>query len=88
MRVDFLKSFSKDLDSINQKSTRDAIVKSITLIEKAESIWEIPHIKKLSGHRNAYRIRLGDYRIGIFVEENIVQFAHVLHRKEIYKMFP
>ncbi|MGH2412635.1 MAG: type II toxin-antitoxin system RelE family toxin, partial [Microcystaceae cyanobacterium] len=36
----------------------------------------------------AYRIRLGDYRIGLFIEGKTVTFARVLHRKEIYRYFP
>lgn len=35
-----------------------------------------------------YRIRIGDYRIGIFVEGKTVEFARVVHRKDIYQQFP
>ncbi|WP_374754821.1 type II toxin-antitoxin system RelE family toxin [Dyadobacter psychrophilus] len=44
--------------------------------------------KKLKGFSNAYRIRIGDYRVGIFVENNIVELARIAHRKDIYKVFP
>jgi mRNA interferase RelE/StbE len=49
---------------------------------------EIKNVKKLKGFSNAYRIRIGDYRIGVTFENNIVKFARVAHRKEIYKIFP
>jgi mRNA interferase RelE/StbE len=88
MHVEFLKTFSNDLDSLSQKSIKESVAKIITLVERAENIWEIPHVIKLKGHKHAYRIRLGDYRIGIFVEGNTVEFARVLHRSAIYKMFP
>jgi mRNA interferase RelE/StbE len=49
---------------------------------------DIPNIKKLRGHSSAYRIKLGDYRIGLFIEENTVIFAAFEHRKDIYNKFP
>jgi mRNA interferase RelE/StbE len=45
-------------------------------------------IKKLSGFPDAYRIRSGNYRIGMFLEGDKVIFARVAHRKDIYKIFP
>ncbi len=36
----------------------------------------------------AYRIKIGDYRIGIFVESKVVEMARFVHRKDIYKVFP
>ena len=45
-------------------------------------------LKKLSGTKNSYRIRLGNYRIGIIWEDNIVTFAAFDHRADIYKYFP
>ena len=61
------------------------------LIEKIESVQnlsQIPNTKKLKGHKSAYRIRLGDYRVGLFLEGSKVIFARILHRKDIYKLFP
>jgi mRNA interferase RelE/StbE len=60
----------------------------IELTQSAETLAEIPNLKKLQGFKSAYRIRIGDYRIGIFIDGNTIQFARVLNRKEIYKYFP
>ncbi len=49
---------------------------------------EIRNVKKLKGFRSAYRVRVGDYRIGVFVDGNYVDFVRVLHRREIYRFFP
>ena len=57
-------------------------------LENAEKLQFIPNTKKLKGHKTAYRIRFGDYRVGLFSEKNIVQLAGILHRKDIYKFFP
>jgi mRNA interferase RelE/StbE len=46
--------------------------------------------QKLSGYQAYYKIRVGDYRIGlrIDVQAETVEFQRVLHRREIYRKFP
>ena len=48
-------------------------------------IWSF---SKLSGHDAYYRIRVGDYRIGVEVAEDVIIFVRILHRKDIYRYFP
>lgn len=88
MVVEFLARFSKDLDSISQQNIRQQLSRIILHVESISSIKEIHNLKKLSGFKNAYRIRIGDYRLGLFIEGNKVQFARIAHRKDIYKLFP
>ena len=88
MKVEFLSKFSKDIDQINQKSVKRNLIKLIELMESADNLQKIPNIKKLAGHHSAYRVRIGDYRVGFFFERGIVIFARVLNRKDIYKLFP
>jgi len=66
MKTGFLKKFYKDLDKITMQNVRSSIADTIENIEFASNIGEIKNIKKLSGFRNAYRIKIGDYRIGVF----------------------
>lgn len=44
-------------------------------------------VKKLKGKENAYRIRVGDYRViyDIFDDVLVVNVVEVGHRKNIYK---
>ena len=88
MRVEFLEKFNKDLGKISSDVTRQSIRRLILRVEGARLLTDIPQVKKLSGFKSAYRIRLGDYRVGIFVEGDLVQFARVAHRKDIYRLFP
>jgi mRNA interferase RelE/StbE len=88
MKIEFLSKFNQDLNKIHLKSVRNSLLKVIELTQSAETLAEIPNLKKLQGFKSAYRIRIGDYRIGIFIEGNTIQFARVLNRKEIYKYFP
>ena len=88
MEVIFLKKFSKDLDKIKQPKDFKSIAAVIELVKSIEIIEEVPGVKKLTGFEDAFRIRSGNYRIGVFVEGNLIQFARVAHRKDIYKIFP
>lgn len=88
MKIVFLSKFYKDLDKIKDKNTRERLMKIISEIETADTLFEINNIKKLSGDKISYRIRLGDYRLGIFYENNTVELVRFVHRKDIYKVFP
>ncbi len=88
MQVEFLSKFSKDIDQISVASVKTNLSKLILLMESEENLNNIPHIKKLVGHKSAYRVRLGDYRVGLFYEDKKVIFARAIHRKDIYKVFP
>jgi len=88
MQVEFLSKFNRDLDRIHHQSVRKSIIKVISEVKVARTLNEVSNVKKLKGFRSAFRIRLGEYRIGIFVEGQTVEFARILHRKEIYRYFP
>jgi len=84
----FLSRFYKDLDRIGDKYIKERLLKIIEEVESANRIYEIKNIKKLVGDKISYRIRLADYRIGLYYENNTIEFARIVHRKDIYKVFP
>ncbi|NPV00632.1 MAG: type II toxin-antitoxin system RelE/ParE family toxin [Brevinematales bacterium] len=45
------------------------------------------HVKKLVNKNNEYRLRVGDYRVLFFIEEEdkAIKISRVLHRKDAYK---
>lgn len=88
MKVEFLKSFSKDLDGLKNKTAKNALIRVIELMETSDSLDKIPNTKKLKGHKSAYRIRVGDFRIGFFFENSTIILARFVDRKDIYKLFP
>lgn len=89
MRVEYLPSFIKDLKSL-KSSPVYLRIKTLTFdqIPTYDGLERIRHLKKLKEEDNAYRIRVGDYRIGFFFENETIKFARVRHRKEIYRVFP
>ncbi len=88
MHVVFLEKFSKDLDKIKDKKTRRAVKNAIFKLETAESVNLITGLKRLKGEKDAYRLRIGDYRIGMYIQSNTVELARIAHRKDIYDIFP
>ncbi len=48
----------------------------------------IPKLEKIIGFKNYYRIKVRNFRIGIKIENNVLSFMRVFHRKDIYKYFP
>ncbi|MBD2516308.1 type II toxin-antitoxin system RelE/ParE family toxin [Nostoc sp. FACHB-973] len=88
MNIEFRKSFEKDLNNIRDEALLKKIKMVIEEVEKAVNLADISNIKKLQGDGNYYRIRIGDYRVGIAVSESAVLFVRVLHRKDVYRYFP
>lgn len=88
MNIEFRKSFEKDLLKILDADLFTRIQEIIEQVEKAEKLSEVTNVKKLKGEVDYYRIRLGDYRLGIKVNDGVVSFVRILHRKEIYRYFP
>lgn len=88
MKVEFLAKFLKDLDKLSSQAVKNDVLAAIQNIEQAHKTTDIQNLKKLKGSKIAYRVRIGDYRIGLFIENNTVEFARVVHRKDIYKLFP
>lgn len=88
MEVVFLKSFLKDIEKIKDASIKFKLKQLILSVEAAASLQDIKQLRKLKGYAIAYRIRLGDYRVGIFYENDEVQFVRLVKRNDIYKLFP
>jgi mRNA interferase RelE/StbE len=88
MRVGFRQSFAKDMDGVKDKSLLQRVKAAIEAVEKAESISQIRGLKKLKGGGNYYRLRIGDFRIGLAVEAGKVIFVRFINRKDMYRYFP
>ncbi len=88
MTISIRKSFENDVRHIHDKKLLSSIERIITHIESANSLHLIANLKKLKGYKHYYRIRIGDYRIGLSIEQNEIVFVRFMHRKDIYKNFP
>ena len=88
MRVEFKKPFLKDLKKLKDKQLKELIFDCIVQVEAVQHLGQIRNLKKLTGYDDYFRIRIGDYRIGLKIENEIVYFVVFEHRKDIYKEFP
>jgi mRNA interferase RelE/StbE len=88
VKTGFRSSFIKDLKSIKSRTVLESLAKLIENVEVAQDLRRIPEVKKLKAKGNYYRIRLGNYRVGISLDKDEVTFVRCLDRKEIYRYFP
>ena len=88
MKVKFEKSFHRDLKKIKNKTILEKVKETIEIFENIEDIREFRgDLKKLTSGSNQWRIKIGDYRIGVEIKKDTVIFVRILHRKDIYKYF-
>jgi mRNA interferase RelE/StbE len=89
MKVIFSKAIVRDAKKINDKKLVEKIDALIRDLKEAESLLEIPNLKKLKGSSFAFRIRIGDYRLGLYqYSEGEILLMRLLKRNDIYKVFP
>ncbi len=88
MRIEFKASFARDLRKVRGAKLKARVREIIGLVEQASNLQAVEGIRKIKGSDRYYRIRIGDYRIGLSVEGSIVLFVRFLHRKDIYRYFP
>ena len=86
-RIRYKRRFLRDLAALP--------IRFRTAVEKIvfdDGLWENPHatgrLEKLVGYETYYKIRVGNYRIGVELKSETMVFCRVLHRKDIYRYFP
>ncbi len=65
-------SFNKELSRLRDRKLADRIEKVINGLENAKSLQQVTSVKKIKGSENAFRIRIGDYRLGFYLIDNTV----------------
>ena len=90
MKTEFKNSLLKDIRSIKDKKLLLRLEQFILAVENVDNLSQIPNLKKLKGQKNKvyYRSRIGNYRVGLVIKQDIVVFVRFLNRKEIYRYFP
>lgn len=88
MKVEFRESFLKDLQNIKNVKLLAKVQTAIENVEESNNPQEIRNFKKLKGSKFYYRIRIGQYRVGLKLDGDTIMFVRFLSRKEIYRFFP
>ena len=60
----------------------------ITQIKQADALTDVESVRKIQGYDKYYRIRVGDFRLGIKITNDGLEMLRFLHRKNIYIRFP
>jgi mRNA interferase RelE/StbE len=88
VKIEYRKRFLKELASIPTNSRLSIEQFVFETSPKMKTIFESGKIELMKGYSGYYKIRFGDYRVGLHIENDTVIFERVLHRKEIYRHFP
>jgi len=88
MKIIVQKSFEKDIAKINDKQLAAIVYALIEELESCQNLSNVPHLKKMAGKGNYYRIRVGNYRLGLKLSEETLILLRFMSRKDIYKYFP
>ena len=89
MKIKFEESFKRDLKKVKDKSVLEKVKEIIEEMESIKTTREFKgDLKKLQTGSNHWRIKIGEYRVGLKIEGDLAIFVRILHRKDIYKYFP
>ena len=89
MKILIDKSFVKDVDKVTDKKLLRNLNKLIIKLENSNSLIELSNVKKIKGYDSFFRIRIGNYRLGLEeISGKGICLTRLLHRKDIYKYFP
>jgi mRNA interferase RelE/StbE len=88
MKIIVQKSFERDIAKITNKELASLVLGVIEELENCHSLSKISHLKKMAGKGGYYRIRVGDYRLGLKLSQDTLVLLRFMSRKDIYKYFP
>ncbi|MEH2113555.1 type II toxin-antitoxin system RelE family toxin [Nostoc sp.] len=88
-QVEYTKRFLKELAALPVEI--QSRIEPIVFQElESENPFELGYLEKLKGYSDKYKIRVGDYRIGVTLDQETKTLIcqRVAHRKDIYRIFP
>lgn len=88
MEIKIDRSFQKDTKKVKDRALLEDIAKTIVSVRNAENVSQIKNLKKLKISSDEFRIKIGNYRLGLRILGSTVFFVRCLHRRDIYKFFP
>jgi len=89
LKVLYAKALLKDLEAVSRNTgVKKKLSKLIETLKAIDTLDGIRHIKKIEGYDCYYRLRIGDYRLGLKISEGTVELISFLHRRDIYRRFP
>ena len=75
MKIKFVAKFSKDLRKIKDQKLLSEIKTVVNECKLAQTLDDIKNLKKLKVYQGFYRIKIGDYRIGVAIINDELIFS-------------
>ena len=88
MNVERTPAFNRDLRRLRSARTLRQVERVIEELTASSNLTELTNVRRLQAEDRHYRIRVGDYRLGITMAGDVVVLRRFLHRNEIYRHFP
>ena len=89
MKVESSSRFIRDIRRISAPALARRVNQKIAEIEAAASIRDVSNVRRLNTPSGIhYRVRIGDYRLGITVEGEVAVLVAFGPRDDIYRRFP
>ncbi len=84
-KVEYKKIFLKEL-AVLTEATRAKIEKIVFEEFAGDNPFTLGFIEKMIGYKDKYKVRVGNYRIGLTIEKDkmLITVNRVAHRKDIY----
>jgi mRNA interferase RelE/StbE len=89
VKVFYAKALARDLEAISHSpGVKKRLSKLIEMLKAVDRLDAIQHLRKIEGYDCYYRLRVGDYRLGLKLSGDTVELIRFLHRRDIYRRFP
>lgn len=88
MTVEPSRQFSRDVRRLGSSHIRRRLDRTIQELIEAADITEVSGVRRLLTEGQHYRIRIGDYCLGITMAGETAVLRRFLPRGEIYRYFP
>lgn len=88
MKIRYHAQFNRDLRRLRNPSLAQSVEQIISELKVASSLAVVRGVRRLRGEGRHYRIRIGEYRLGITQDGGAIILRRLLHRSEIYRNFP
>jgi mRNA interferase RelE/StbE len=88
-RVEYRRRFLKELADLPSE-VRSRVEPIVFGELETDNPFELGYLEKMKGYTDKYKIRVGDYRIGVSANkgDKILICERIAHRREIYRIFP
>lgn len=89
-QVAYKPTFLRELAKLPPRVRKQVEALAFETMPKTANPYAVPGVEKLEGYREYYKVRFGDYRVGLRLDKKVkvIEFCRVLHRRDLYRYFP